>query len=99
MARYISANELTALIQEKLNENQELKGTFGYYAVETFKEILEKAPAADVVPVVRCKDCRNCELIYPEKKIGEEPVVVYYCEAIKGSRTPTDFCSYGVKKE
>lgn len=86
MARYIDADELTALIQNKLNENQEKKGTFAYSALQTFTEILQLMPTADVFPVVRCKDCTEwCE--------KEQECYHWY-----GFRE-NDFCSYGRRKD
>lgn len=86
MARYIDADELTALIQKKLNENQEKKGTVGYFALETFTEMLQIMAAADVVPVVRCKDCTE----WDEKE--------QECSHWYGFRE-NDFCSYGRRKD
>ena len=60
---------------------------------------INSIPAADVVEVVRCKDCQNCEVIYPVKIIEYEPEEVYYCKAHNGSRNPKDFCSYGRRKD
>ena len=49
-------------------------------------------PAADVAPVVRCKDCKHCD---PEN---------YHCDHPMGTaaplkRKPDDFCSYGERKD
>ncbi len=48
-------------------------------------ELIMKQPAADVVKVVRCKDCKY----YP-----------FCCRTIRtdGNR-PDDFCSYGKRKD
>lgn len=59
---------------------------------------IEDVPAADVVEVVRCKDCKICELRYPTKAIGEEAIRGYYCYIIQRYVDPTDFCSYGEKR-
>lgn len=50
------------------------------------KEALEDIPAADVVPVVRCKECTH---LY-----GAMCVV---CGLLP--RKPDDFCSYGERKD
>ena len=55
-------------------------------------------PTIDAVPVVRCKDCKYCDisLVLPT---GRE---IYTC--MEGSHdhqmllNPTDYCSYGVRK-
>lgn len=54
-----------------------------------------KAPTADVVEVVRCKDCKHydigvCLKIYSDGNA--------HPEAWQG-RKPEDFCSYGERKE
>lgn len=56
-------------------------------------------PSADVVEVVRCNDCKHCEVIYPFKHLGMEAVERLYCKSDHKSRMATDFCSYGERKE
>ena len=54
---------------------------------------LMKIPAADVAPVVRCKDCTYAELYE-----GSE----LYCRNIAGLCTyvmDDDYCSYGERKD
>lgn len=63
------------------------------------KARIETIPAAGVVEVVRCKDCKVCLKYYPEKRIGEEPQLVHYCNFFKSDRRPTDYCSFGERKE
>lgn len=63
-----------------------------YEAVWKSARALKKIPAADVAPVVRCKDCKHCD---PEN---------YHCDHPMGTaaplkRKPDDFCSYGELKE
>ena len=57
-----------------------------YEAVWKSARALEKMPAADVVPVVRCKDCAH--LFY---------TMCAACGFLP--RNPNDFCSYGVRKD
>ena len=52
-----------------------------------------KAPAADVVPVVRCKDC-----IY-EKDAKWNKKGFRICPATHMEIVDDDFCSYGERKE
>ena len=47
--------------------------------------VLDPVPAADVVEVVRCKDCKH----YDRADCPMEDVVIY----------PDDFCSYGERVE
>ena len=65
-------------------------------------EILEEVPSADVVKVVRCKDCKH----YEETGIGEFDIPLGICKVHKIlfddepiEVNETDFCSYGVLKE
>ena len=54
---------------------------------------------ADVVEVVRCKECKHCELRYPAKAIGEEAIEEYYCYPNQRYVKSTDFCNCGEKGE
>lgn len=54
-----------------------------------FAKIIEKLPAADVVEVVRCKDCKH------SNQYGGG---CWYCEKYEGlfsAVNPNDYCSYG----
>ncbi len=61
--------------------------------------VIRSAPAADVVEVVRCKDCIYCSLNYPAKMKGEEPQAVYSCQVHWHGVSPDEFCCYGKRKE
>ena len=54
-------------------------------------DLLDSIPAADVAPVVRCKDCRL--------RGREECAMFYRCECGEQHtwETDNDFCSYGEK--
>ncbi len=60
--------------------------------VNAFNHFIDNLPTADVVEVVRCKDC-----IYYEDGKGYVP---YCCnvENMFEQMKPTDFCSYGERK-
>lgn len=53
---------------------------------------IEEIPAADVVEIVRCKDCnlRDTEGC---------PFMAWDCGELMGETNDTDFCSYGERKE
>lgn len=58
-------------------------------------ETIDQVPAADVAPVVRCKDCKHydmgvCLKIYSDGNVHS---------AAWQSRRPDDFCSYGERKD
>ena len=54
--------------------------------------IVDSQPAADVVEVTFCKDCRY----YPDAKVNEKGFLI--CPASGMEITETDFCSYGQRK-
>jgi hypothetical protein len=52
--------------------------------------LVTRQPTADVVEVVRCKDCGRGGKIYGKAIL---------CTEHKRITRPTDFCSYGVRKD
>ena len=64
----------------------------GWYRPGDGLAIDANAPAADVEPVVRCRDCKHCD---PENNHCDHPMST----AAPLSRKPDDFCSYGERKE
>lgn len=55
--------------------------------------IVDSAPAADVVEVVRCKDCRW------SRTNKKDDADVYYCDLRTGrAYHSSDFCSYGERR-
>lgn len=62
-------------------------------STKTIGEAISKTPTADVVEVVRCKDCR----MFAQNK----EAFVSYCKREHKNLTvnPNDFCSYGERKE
>lgn len=65
---------------------------------QAFLELIKKAPTADVVEVVRCKDCQKWDT---SKKFINSCACSYWSPSKKDCRftLPDDFCSNGVKKE
>ena len=87
MAEYI---EREALL-EKANELAS-----GSFSTPLIISAIEKAPKADVVEVVRCKDFQYIHLI------GKTPFAVFVCTHNKGlgdNVRENDYCSYGKRKE
>lgn len=101
MTEYISRKAAIAYIRERSEECQkafeELGGESGIYA-DAYNDLAEdfhSIPAADVAPVVRCKDCKHYDLgvclkIYSDGNAHPEAWQ---------SRRPEDFCSYGERKD
>ena len=69
----------------------------------SLRELLEDTPAADVVEVVRCKDCKYSRpRNKSEKYIYFEDVLI--CESCEMADEPcavltNDLCSYGERKD
>lgn len=85
MARYIDADKLYAEMEDLYEHHIEMRNFSADGAVADCLDILDKQPTADVVEVVRCKDCKRqeqcCEFIM-----------------ISGKDKNIDFCSYGKRK-
>ena len=96
MARYIDADELKNRMfnyYECVNENTAKENYRGetlmaYEVADMIEDCIDNAPTADVVEVVRCKECRyrntqGCPMHHNGYNINGDD----------------DYCSYGVKKE
>jgi hypothetical protein len=55
--------------------------------------------AADMVEVVRCKDCAECDHCYPRKDKGEEAIDGYYCCLHKRWVRAGYYCGDGERSE
>jgi hypothetical protein len=94
MSRYIDADKLCEHLQNKLKTDYEM-GLYNHGALtESFIRFVERHPTADVVEVVRCKDCVYCRYvetagIYRCDRRG------YFSEEVK----TTDYCSCGERRE
>lgn len=90
--RYINAYALVEII-ESLDVTVGGKSARWYDAKHTVLKEIAEMPAADVVEVVRCKDCVYYEI--------HKPRVWENCE--RNNRlipmNPNDFCSYGKRKD
>lgn len=88
MPRYIDANKikLTGLTFEDINNEV-------YFSLTDVRKAIEQTPTADVVEVVRCKDCKfhlanSCFNRQWDLESSTEVPMVCDC----------DFCSYGERK-
>ena len=61
---------------------------------ENIADIISKIPAADVAPVVRCKDCAHAELFE-----GSECLYCTNFDGLLSDVADDDYCSYGERKE
>lgn len=96
MADYISRQKAIEAIMDLPNCPNGYSDT---YDKECIIGTLEEVPTADVVEVVRCKDCRYWKTVTEPIGIECEPgETAHYC-AMDGMITRTfDFCSYGDRK-
>lgn len=82
MSRYIDADKLLTSLPNDLP----------YKA--SVKRVLMQSPTADVVEVVRCKDCRWCEDLLMSGMYCNHPDQRNPINCL-----PTDFCNCGERRE
>lgn len=95
MARYIDADKLTDKLEELQFNAPVMTPVMKIYNVI---ELVEDQPTADVVEVVRCKDCKRCY----EKRTKRGNQLMRFCMRMDGNEyqvNANDFCSYGTPKE
>lgn len=86
MSKYINAEMLIEMLKEKADMALGTpKAVFGNVI-----KMIDLLPPADVVTVVRCKDCKH--LMFSDM-YGE------CSQAHMGIVRPDDFCSYGERKD
>ena len=91
MAEYIDREATKRAFQ---NFDAGRKGSSTLLTPDEFAEYLDEFPAADVVPVVRCKDC--------EWFMREHGCPIEASGYHRGGRSlpvENDFCSYGERKD
>ena len=109
MSRYIDADELKSRMlnyYDCVNESTDKSNYRGetlmnYEVADMIEDCIENAPTADVVEVVRCKDCRFCQNL-------PNGLCYAWTEPYDNERgykgevhcvEPDDFCSTGQRKE
>ena len=105
MAKYIDLEALVNWLKHIPQKTYPMdRGLCRVIMEDDFKSAISSMPesaVADVVPVVRCKDCRYSRpRIAVEKEVLRENVVI--CTAINSeyiTKWEDDFCSDGVHKE
>lgn len=85
MAKYIDAEKIPFVTgQTQVSELDYVR-----------RYVIARMPAADVVEVVRCKNCK-----YGDTGTDEIGRQFYKCIGIHyGSVSPTDYCSYGERED
>lgn len=99
MAEYIEREALDkALTVASVNDKFKSLGTWAKAIC-----VLHDLPAADVVPVVRCKDCKHStlpsELTQRYGKPGTLTCHNMHAPSNRRNVGSNDFCSYGERKE
>ena len=87
MGKLIEAVKCAEIISEKLN-----------IPLADLVDVFAEIPTADVVEVVRCKDCKRCY----EKRTKRNNQLMRFCMRMDGNEyqvNANDFCSYGTPKE
>ena len=94
MPRYIDADALTEILKRlvKDDDNRRRCPSCWSDAFEIAIDLIKEIPTADVVKVVRCKDCnlRDTEMC---------PMMYWECGILLGYTEDIHFCSYGERKE
>lgn len=98
MSRYIDADALRHNVlywadSKNLQGNHEQAKAFNYCLC-----MIDDMPTADVVEVVRCKDCK-----YYKEYIGNKgSAMMCFCPCCiggQGKKSEDDYCSYGERRE
>lgn len=100
MAEYIEREAFIQDIQtEIINLSMDgMKGTrMPHDELYSFIDRIKEQPSADVVPVVRCKECEFHTFLGKCKVHSQEPD--QYGPGHDVTMAPDDFCSYGKRKQ
>lgn len=87
MSRYIDADLLKQSIPDTKMDEFENCRYCRLLDEEQVKDLIDQQPTADVVAVVRCKDCKY-HVEFPSK-----------CNKLHLTMLPNDYCSYGERAE
>ena len=92
MARYIDGDKIIENLKKQYGEEL---GWQGPVNMSDIGMMIEKAPTADMVEVVRCKDCKRSAKFFPSNAIGEETFAGWFCGRNRKYVDRDDYCSYG----
>ena len=108
MAEYIDREALIADIDEEIEHDSKMYTREQNYYIEKGLRIARKdiqsAPAADVVAVVRCKNCSYWDAVKNPQHAGKgiccppNRSLGGYCTR-RGATTEDDYCSQGKRKD
>ena len=94
MSRFIDADEVLRMMRNSNEDNPCDATRRGIWNIahDCCISCVEATPTADVVEVVRCKNCKLCV----EKNAGG--MTMLYCELNSHYVLETHFCSYGERR-
>ena len=100
--KFIDAEALTDYMLERYNDLCEKHGDYDHYTTGYGDaiDVIEIAPSADVVEVVRCCDCKHSTI-----NGGDcNSIIVHYVrneitQLNEAAYSRLDYCSYGERKE
>ena len=87
---YIDREKALEICENHYKHCLEMHDYCGDTTADNIKEDIEKLPTADVVEVVRCKDC---DFYIKSKQFRKD-----WCNKHAMNVKPTDFCSYGERR-
>lgn len=107
MAEYIDREAVALKVRRYAMPNVYIDGTVTTEDAERyFLKLLEEAPAADVVEVVRCKDCRHYVDAHADGSMycmrlirAEDYCETGYIYPLEVPVTDHCFCSYGERRK
>lgn len=97
MDKYISADYLKERIQASplfINFGED-----GFFFRDFFMDLVNRQPVIDAVQVVRCKDCKYCEVGHSTPGVDKTPHPFYVCKCRYERVLPGGYCSRGVAKK
>ena len=90
MAEYVKREDMDAVFKKIANDYYDSEMSSAT-ALHVMVRLLSGLPAADVVEVVRCKDCKHCSLLF-----GKSPLCL--AGSARKKITENDFCAWGERK-
>lgn len=96
MAEYIEREALLKVINTRLKRLRDIYGDYDHYT-DGYDECVDRVedfPTADVVEVVRCKDCKHLKNDTKYCKTHNK----YYCELEDTIKEKNHYCAYGERK-
>lgn len=102
MAEYFEREAALALVQPDAPEDEKAAVTIAT-AKKLVRSIVLRTPAADVAPVVRCKDCKHSTLPSElTQRYGKPSTLTCHNMHAPSNRRnvgSNDFCSYGARMD